>query len=37
LDWIPRFMVINKQGKIVLFRAIEKDFDKIIKSLETSK
>jgi hypothetical protein len=30
-------MVINKEGKIVLFRAIEKDFDKIIKSIETSK
>jgi hypothetical protein len=37
LDWIPRFMVINKEGKIVLFRAIEKDFDKIIESIETSK
>ena len=37
LDWIPRFMVINKEGKIVLFRAIEKDFDKIIESIEASK
>ncbi|WP_396181024.1 thioredoxin-like domain-containing protein [Flavobacterium sp.] len=37
LDWIPRFIVINKDGKIVLFRAIEKDFDKIIESIETSK
>jgi thiol-disulfide isomerase/thioredoxin len=37
LDWIPRFIVINKEGKIVLFRAIEKDFDKIIESIETSK
>jgi thiol-disulfide isomerase/thioredoxin len=37
LDWIPRFIVINKEGKIILFRAIEKDFDKIIESIETSK
>ena len=37
LDWIPRFIVINKEGKIVLFRAIEKDFNKIIESIETSK
>ena len=37
LDCIPRFIVINKEGKIVLFRAIEKDFDKIIESIETSK
>ena len=37
LDWIPRFIVIDKKGKIVLFRAIEKDFDKIIESIEKSK
>ena len=37
LDWIPRFIVIDKEGKIVLFRAIEKDFNKIIESIETSK
>ena len=37
LDWIPRFIVINKDGKIVLFRAIEKDFNKIIESIETIK
>ena len=37
LDWIPRFIVIDKEGKIVLFRAIEKDFDKIIESIETIK
>jgi thiol-disulfide isomerase/thioredoxin len=37
LDWIPRFIVIDKEGKIVLFRAIEKDFDKIIESIEASK
>ena len=37
LDWIPRFIVIDKEGKIVLFRAIEKDLDKIIESIEASK
>ena len=37
LDWIPRFMVINIEGKIVLFRAIEKEFVIIIESKETSK
>ena len=37
LDWIPRFIVIDKEGKIVLFRAIEKDFDKIIEIIEASK
>ena len=37
LDWIPRFIVIDKEGKIVLFRAIEKDFDKIIESIEAYK
>lgn len=37
LDWIPRYMVIDKTGKIVLYRAIETDFEKIdatIKSLK---
>jgi thiol-disulfide isomerase/thioredoxin len=29
LDWIPRYMIINKAGEIVLYRAIETDFDKI--------
>ncbi len=29
LDWIPRYIVINKKGKVVLYRAIETDFDKI--------
>ncbi|WP_338407496.1 TlpA disulfide reductase family protein [uncultured Flavobacterium sp.] len=37
LDWIPRYIIINKAGKIVLYRAIETDFEKInaiIKELE---
>jgi thiol-disulfide isomerase/thioredoxin len=29
LDWIPRFMIINAAGQIVLYRGIETDFDKI--------
>lgn len=32
LDWIPRYMVVDKQGKIKLFKAIEAD-DKQIKQL----
>lgn len=33
LDWIPRYMVINKEGTIDLYRAIETDFDKITEAL----
>ncbi|KAF2081794.1 TlpA family protein disulfide reductase [Flavobacterium sharifuzzamanii] len=29
LDWIPRYIVIDRFGTIVLYRAIETDFDKI--------
>ena len=35
LDWIPRYMVINKNGSIVIYRAIETDFDKINTTLKT--
>lgn len=38
LDWIPRYIVIDKTGKIVLYRAIETDFEKInaiLKSLKS--
>ena len=37
IDWIPRYIIINKTGEIVLLRAIETDFDKVnetLKSLE---
>jgi thiol-disulfide isomerase/thioredoxin len=37
LDWIPRYIVIDKTGKIVIYRAIETEFDKIdaeLKKLE---
>lgn len=37
LDWIPRFIVVDKEGKIALFRAIEKDFDKIKETIEQTK
>lgn len=34
LDWIPRYIIIDKTGKIVLYRAIETDFDKINSALK---
>lgn len=34
LDWIPRYIIIDKTGKIVLYRAIETDFDKINNELK---
>ena len=32
LDWIPRYMVVDKQGKIKLYKAVEAD-DKNIKNI----
>lgn len=29
LDWIPRYIVLDEKGKIVIYRAIETEFDKI--------
>lgn len=37
LDWIPRYMIVDKTGKIVLFKAIEADDEKLIKTLESLK
>jgi len=37
LDWIPRYIIIDKTGKIVLYRAIETDFDKINNTLNDLK
>ena len=37
LDWIPRYIILDKSGKIVIYRAVETDFDKInaqLKNLE---
>jgi thiol-disulfide isomerase/thioredoxin len=33
LDWIPRYIIIDKTGKIVLYRAIETDFEQINSTL----
>ncbi|POS02830.1 TlpA family protein disulfide reductase [Flavobacterium croceum] len=35
LDWIPRYIVVDKSGKVVLYRAIETEFDKIDKTLKS--
>lgn len=37
LDWIPRYIIVDKKGKIVLYRAIETDFDKINETLKSLK
>lgn len=37
LDWIPRYMIIDKDGNIVIYRAIETDFEKINTILKTLK
>lgn len=37
LDWIPRYIIIDKTGKIVLYRAIETDFDTINSTLNQLK
>jgi thiol-disulfide isomerase/thioredoxin len=34
LDWIPRYIVIDKKGKIEIYRAIETDFNKINETLK---
>ncbi|WP_445457601.1 TlpA family protein disulfide reductase [Flavobacterium sp. HNIBRBA15423] len=35
LDWIPRYMVIDKEGKIALFKVIEADDNKLIETLKS--
>jgi thiol-disulfide isomerase/thioredoxin len=37
LDWIPRYIIIDKEGKIVTYRAIETDFEKMNTTLKTLK
>jgi thiol-disulfide isomerase/thioredoxin len=34
LDWIPRYIVVNKKSKISLYRAIETDFELIQKTVK---
>jgi thiol-disulfide isomerase/thioredoxin len=37
LDWIPRYLVVDKTGKIALYKVIEADDEKLIKTLESLK
>jgi len=37
LDWIPRYIIIDKTGKIVLYRAVETDFEKMEATLKSQK
>ncbi len=37
LDWIPRYIIVDKTGNIALYRAIETDFDQINETLENLK
>lgn len=37
LDWIPRYMVVDKTGKIALYKVIEVDDDRLIKTLDSLK
>ena len=34
ISWIPRYMVVNKAGEIVVFNVIEADDDKLLKALK---
>ncbi|KAF2517533.1 TlpA family protein disulfide reductase [Flavobacterium salilacus subsp. salilacus] len=35
LDWIPRYIVVDKESNIALYRAIEADDEKLIATLNT--
>ncbi len=35
LDWIPRYIVIDKTGQIAIYRAIETDFEQINATLKS--
>ena len=37
LSWIPRYLVVDKTGKIALFKVIEADDAKLIETLEKNK
>ena len=37
LDWIPRYIIVDKSGNTVLYRAIETDFEKIDATLKSLK
>lgn len=34
LSWIPRYMVVNSQGNIKLFKSVKADDDKLIQALQ---
>lgn len=36
LDWIPRYIIIDKKGEILTYRAVETDFDKINEALRVA-
>ena len=37
IDWIPRYIIVDKTGKVAVYRAIETDFDKINSTLNDIK
>lgn len=37
LDWIPRYIILDKDNKVVLYRAIETDFETINTTLKNLK
>lgn len=37
LDWIPRYIVLDKDGNVLLYRAIETDFELIDTTLKNLK
>lgn len=37
LDWIPRYIILDKTGKIIIYRAIEADFEQINYTLKNTK
>lgn len=37
LDWIPRYIVVDKTGKILIYKAVETDFEKIIETLKSQR
>lgn len=37
LDWIPRYIIVDKNGKVLIYKAIETDFEKIIKILKSQR
>jgi thiol-disulfide isomerase/thioredoxin len=37
LDWIPRYIIVDKKGNIVLYKAIETDYDKVNDAIKNIK